>query len=58
MSDGGRGNYGTMDNRVPDINFAGPGPSSGYFDDRKFSRICDTITSNIFQIGKYGMYLV
>lgn len=55
MAAGGGRNYGSTMDRVPDVGYSGgPGPSSGFFDDAQFFRLCDTIASNIFQIGKHG----
>lgn len=35
---------------------SGPGPSNA-FDAIQFSRICDTIASNVFAINKHGNHL-
>ncbi|CAL8082848.1 unnamed protein product [Orchesella dallaii] len=55
---GGGRNYGSTMDRVPEVGFSGgAGPSTGYFDEAQFFRLCDTVASNIFQIGKHATTL-
>ncbi|ODN05201.1 Syntaxin-7 [Orchesella cincta] len=54
---GGR-NYGSTMDRVPEVGFTGgAGPSTGYFDEAQFFRLCDSVASNVFQIGKHATTL-
>lgn len=41
----------TMD---AEIGFAGPASSAEMFDQPAFNRLCDKITSNVYQIAKHG----
>lgn len=49
-------NYGSTmgSEEYGNVGFASPS-TSGFFDAALFYRLCDKITSNIFQIAKHGM---